>query len=65
MAIYIYTLLLILLGNIIGLLGVRADSSIFWLIIFIILGLFLSYDLMTNCNYEEKLKDQKDKEDPK
>jgi len=46
MTIYVHTLLLILFGAMLDFSGIKLTSVSFWIIVCILLGLFLSYDIL-------------------
>ncbi len=57
MFVYLHTILLIILGATLVESGIRLISIQFWLIVAIILGIVLTYDLMTT----EQINDEDDK----
>jgi hypothetical protein len=44
--IYIHTLFLILLGAMLDFSGIKPDGSSFWIIVFILLVLFITFDIL-------------------
>ena len=48
MAIYVHTVLLMLFGAVIVEGGIKIESAYFWLLIVIVCGIILTYDIITN-----------------
>jgi hypothetical protein len=47
-AIYVHTVLLMLFGAVIVEAGIKIESAYFWLLIVIVCGIILTYDIITN-----------------
>jgi fatty acid desaturase len=58
LAIYAHTTLLILLGAILVESGIRITTIYFWLIVVIIFGILLTYDIITHEPDEDKEKEK-------
>lgn len=54
MAVYTHTALLILLGAVLAESGIRITTIYFWLIVAIIFGILLTYDIITHEQDENK-----------
>ena len=57
MAIYVHTVLLILLGAVLVEAGIKIETAYFWLLVIIVCGIILTYDIITN-EPEEKGKEE-------
>ena len=51
---YIHDILLIILGAMLNYCGIKIDTLNFWLILLIVLGLIISYDLLMSSHEEEE-----------
>lgn len=58
MVVYLHTLLLIILGATLVESGIKLISIQFWLLVSIIIGIVLTYDIMTNPPDEDNNKNE-------
>ena len=56
--IVLHTALLILLGAVLDYSGLKVDGFSFWVVLFIILAIFLSYDILMSRNEEDVEEDK-------
>lgn len=57
MEVYAHTLLLILLGAVLNESGLKITSTYFWLVVIILFGLFLTYDMILSKQDRQNDKD--------
>lgn len=61
MALFIHSILLMILGAVLNESGIKITSYYFWLVIVLFFGIFLSYDIMTGRSMDEEEPEEKDK----